>query len=164
MRCLSIFSYNSMGRCTLCMYMADTWIKFLRTPETYLSTCPTNLPRCTRRTEKLSTNDASSARCAAAGCNNINRQKNKFVSNSREILFSKLLVDSNQLTAKGLHKHEGYNFCDRCHEQLYDPRVLHLDKMPFMIETRSHMQEKLKSPLIKSLSLYSPELRSQARI
>jgi len=28
----------------------------------------------------------------------------------------------NQLTAKGIHKHEGYNFCDRCHEQLYDPR------------------------------------------
>jgi len=26
---------------------------------------------------------------------------------------------SNQLTAKGLHKHEGYNFCDWCHETLY---------------------------------------------
>ena len=76
-----------------------------------------------------------------------------FVLYSREILFSKLLVDSNQLTAKGLHKHEGYNFCDRCHEQLYDPRVLPLYKMPFMIETRSRMQEKLKSPPIISLSL-----------
>ena len=75
MRCLSIFAYNSMGRCTLCMYMADTWIKFLRTPETYLFTCWTTLPRCTRRTEKLSTNDASSARCAAAGCNNNNWQR-----------------------------------------------------------------------------------------
>ena len=21
-----------------------------------------------------------------------------------------------------MHKHEGYNFCDRCHEQLYMPR------------------------------------------
>ena len=56
------------------------------------------------------------------------------------ISFSKLLVDSNQLTAKGLHKHEGYNFCDRCHEQLYDPRVLHPYKIHFVVETRSHMQ------------------------
>ena len=34
-----------------------------------------------------------------------------------------LIMHRNQLTAKGIHKHEGYNFCDRCHEQLYDPRV-----------------------------------------
>eukprot|EP00092_Neocalanus_flemingeri_P009677 GFUD01010420.1.p1 GENE.GFUD01010420.1~~GFUD01010420.1.p1 ORF type:complete len:140 (-),score=37.71 GFUD01010420.1:115-534(-) len=29
---------------------------------------------------------------------------------------------SNQLTAKGMHKHEGYNFCDWCHETLYSQR------------------------------------------
>jgi len=33
-----------------------------------------------------------------------------------------IITHRNQLTAKGIHKHEGYNFCDRCHEQLYDPR------------------------------------------
>ena len=26
------------------------------------------------------------------------------------------------MTAKGLHKHEGYNFCDWCHETLYAQR------------------------------------------
>ena len=26
------------------------------------------------------------------------------------------------MTAKGLHKHEGYNFCDWCHETLYVQR------------------------------------------
>ena len=31
---------------------------------------------------------------------------------------------SNQLTAKGLHKHEGYNFCDWCHETLYVQKVI----------------------------------------
>ena len=29
---------------------------------------------------------------------------------------------NNQMTAKGLHKHEGYNFCDWCHETLYAQR------------------------------------------
>jgi len=29
----------------------------------------------------------------------------------------------NELTERGIHKHEGYNFCDRCHEQLYDPKA-----------------------------------------
>ena len=29
---------------------------------------------------------------------------------------------SNQMTARGLHKHEGYNFCDWCHETLYAQR------------------------------------------
>ena len=31
-------------------------------------------------------------------------------------------VFSNELTARGLHKHEGYNFCDQCHETMYEPR------------------------------------------
>ena len=26
------------------------------------------------------------------------------------------------MTAKGLHKHEGYNFCDWCHESFYEQR------------------------------------------
>jgi len=29
----------------------------------------------------------------------------------------------NELTERGIHKHEGYNFCDRCHETLYDPKA-----------------------------------------
>ena len=29
---------------------------------------------------------------------------------------------TNQMTARGLHKHEGYNFCDWCHETLYAQR------------------------------------------
>ena len=29
---------------------------------------------------------------------------------------------NNQMTAKGLHRHEGYNFCDWCHETLYAQR------------------------------------------
>ena len=30
---------------------------------------------------------------------------------------------SNQLTAKGMHDHDGYKFCDWCHETLYVQRV-----------------------------------------
>merc|ERR1712192_135294 len=30
---------------------------------------------------------------------------------------------NNDLTTKGIHQHEGYNFCARCHEEIYDPRV-----------------------------------------
>ena len=35
---------------------------------------------------------------------------------------SHLLLPSNQLTAKTINKHEGYNFCDMCHETLYQPK------------------------------------------
>jgi len=28
----------------------------------------------------------------------------------------------NELTARGMHKHEGYNFCDDCHQTLYQPK------------------------------------------
>ena len=37
---------------------------------------------------------------------------------------------SNQLTARGLHKHEGYNFCDWCHETLYVQKVKNLHCNP----------------------------------
>jgi len=30
---------------------------------------------------------------------------------------------SNQLTARGMHDHEGYKFCDMCHETLYAQRM-----------------------------------------
>ena len=40
---------------------------------------------------------------------------------------SSLIHARNELTERGIHKHEEggktYNFCDRCHEEHYDPRV-----------------------------------------
>ena len=35
-----------------------------------------------------------------------------------------IFLFSNQLTAKSINKHEGYNFCDSCHISLYAPKVL----------------------------------------
>ena len=32
-------------------------------------------------------------------------------------------MSRNELTTRGMHKHEGYNFCDDCHETLYEPKV-----------------------------------------
>lgn len=39
-----------------------------------------------------------------------------------DLTTSHLLLSSNQLTAKTINKHEGYNFCDMCHETLYQPK------------------------------------------
>ena len=35
-----------------------------------------------------------------------------------------IFIFSNQLTAKSINKHEGYNFCDSCHISLYAPKVV----------------------------------------
>ena len=39
-------------------------------------------------------------------------------------------LSSNQLTARGIHKHEGYNFCSHCHETLYAPKVRWISIVP----------------------------------
>ena len=79
----------------------------------------------------------------------------------------------NQLTAKGIHKHEGYNFCDRCHEQLYDPRVKRkldqldnlgkrdLDNLWPKIVTREYLRQ-LDRLLQNFTTLLISELRTQA--
>ena len=48
--------------------------------------------------------------------------------NVMEMLYSKIQLlnhtfYSNQLTERGMHDHEGYKFCDWCHETLYVQRV-----------------------------------------
>merc|ERR1711915_162401 len=51
---------------------------------------------------------------------------------------------SNELTERGLHKHDGYNFCDSCHETYYDPRSYGVPEGGESIEERRLREKKEK--------------------
>lgn len=45
-------------------------------------------------------------------------------------------IARNELTERGLFKHEGYNVCGQCYESLYSPRVLYCKMIWYLIECR----------------------------